>query len=53
MSKAKIRARVVEEKIKEEHGIAVMVTPLMKVKAKDGEDLSRDDVFQVKATINF
>lgn len=52
VGKAKIRAKAVAERVKSEHGIAVQVTPLMKVKAMDGRPLSAD-LFNIKASINF
>jgi hypothetical protein len=52
LKKAQQRAKAVAYKVENEHGIAVNVSPLMKLSAKDGRSLP-SSAFNVKASINF
>jgi hypothetical protein len=52
LKKANRRAKAVAYQVENEHGIAVNISPLMKLSAKDGHALPRS-AFNVRASINF
>ncbi|KAH7623260.1 hypothetical protein NADE_002452 [Nannochloris sp. 'desiccata'] len=52
LKKAQQRAKAVAYQVENEHGIAINVSPLMKLSAKDGHSLP-SSAFNVRASINF